>query len=213
MKKIIIIILLSSIYITGCQKLDLNPLSEGSSGNWYSTEQEFELALNDLYRPALWHVEATRVYNTDRFTDDWNQREYLYDYVAGTITSDWADSKNTWINTYKGIARANSILKNLNGAPENIPEEKLNQFKGEASFVRASFYSYLIFLYGDVPFLTGDITIEEAFETGRTDKNTILQQIYEDYDTAAKYLPDPDGNYQRITKGAAYAFKARQDTR
>ncbi len=212
MKKIIIIILLSSIYITGCQKLDLNPLSEGSSGNWYSTEQEFELALNDLYRPALWHVEATRVYNTDRFTDDWNQREYLYDYVAGTITSDWADSKNTWINTYKGIARANSILKNLNGAPENIPEEKLNQFKGEASFFRASFYSYLIFLYGDVPFLTGDITIEEAFETGRTDKNTILQQIYEDYDTAAKYLPDPDGNYQRITKGAAYAFKARTAT-
>src|SRR5699024_473916 len=109
---------------------------------------------NDLYRPDLWYVEGARVYNTDRFTDDWNQREYLYDYVAGTITSDWSDSKNTWINTYKGIARANKVLGSLDKVKGKIPNEKIEQFKGEASFFRASFYSYLIFLYGDVPFLT-----------------------------------------------------------
>src|SRR5699024_1963884 len=97
MNKYIRIIILLFVVFTGCQKLDLDPLSEGSSENWYSNEKEIEFALNDLYRPDLWYVEGARVYNTDRFTDDWNQREYLYDYVAGTITSDWSDSKNTWI--------------------------------------------------------------------------------------------------------------------
>ena len=213
MKKYIKILILSSLIFAGCQKLDLNPLSEGSSENWYSNEQEFELALNELYRPDLWYVEGARVYNTDRFTDDWNQREYLYDYVAGTITSDWADSKNTWINTYKGIARANTVLSKIDDARGKIPEGKLEQFKGEAAFFRASFYSYLIFLYGDVPLVTKNITIDEAFETGRTDKDVILQQIYNDYDTAAKYLPEtPSGSAQRVTKGAAYAFKARTAT-
>lgn len=211
MKKYLkIISLLSIVAFAGCQKLDLNPLSEGSSENWYSNEQEFELALNDLYRPALWYIEARRAYNTDRFTDDWNQREYLYDYVAGTITSDWVDSRDTWINTYKEIARANKVLINLDRVKGKIPNEKIQQFKGEASFFRASFYSYLVFLYGDVPLITKDVTIEEAFEAGRTDKNEILKQIYNDYDTAAKYLPTPsEGGIQRVTKGAAYAFKAR----
>src|SRR5690625_2983870 len=129
--KNIFVISFAILLIVGCQKLDLNPLSEGSSDNWFSNEKEFELALNDLYWDALWYVEGRRVYNTDRFTDDWNQREYLYDYVAGSITSDWADSKNTWINTYKGIARANRVLENLDRVEGIVPDEKINQYKGE----------------------------------------------------------------------------------
>ena len=214
MKKIINILTIAaaSVFFAGCQKLDLNPLSEGSSENWFSNEKEFELALNDLYRPELWYVEACRAYNLDRYTDDWSQREQLYEYASGNITSDWSDSKNTWINTYKGVSRANIILNNVEKVKGSIPEEKLNQFKGEASFFRGVFYSYLVFLYGDVPFFTKDITIEEAFAMGRTDKDIVLQQIYADFDTAAKYLPPPGSGVRRITDGAAYAFKARVAT-
>lgn len=196
---------------TGCQELDLNPLSEGSSENWYNNEKEVTLALNDLYRSAIWHVEGTRLYNTDRWTDDWNQREYLYDWVAGSITGEWADARNTWINTYKGIARANTILSSLEDGVENIPEERLNQLRGEANFFRACFYSYLVFMYGDVPLVTGHVAIDEAFAIGRTDKDMILEQIYNDFDAAIEHLPidNSGGGQQRVTKGAAYAFKAR----
>ncbi|MFB5944238.1 RagB/SusD family nutrient uptake outer membrane protein [Albibacterium profundi] len=210
MKKIIISILSLLVFTTSCQKLDLNPLSEGSSENWYKTEDEVIMALNDLYRDALWYVEGARLYNTDRWTDDWNQREYLYDWVAGSITSEWSDSRNTWANTYKGITRANTILSNLENGQANIPETRLNQLRAEAYFFRASFYSYLVFMYGDVPLLTDYITIEEAFTTGRTDKAIVLEQIYKDFDTAIEFLPISDS--QRITKGAAYAFKARVAT-
>lgn len=210
MKKTILSIISVLILTTGCQKLDLNPLSEGSSENWFKNENEIDLALFDLYRDELWYVEGNRLFNTDRFSDDWNQREYLYDWIAGSVTGEWGDSEKTWANTYKGIARANTILASLDNAEGVVSEEKLNQFRGEASFFRAAFYSYLIFLYGDVPFVTDYITIEEAFETGRTDKDIILEQIYKDFDVAIENLPEAySGGLKRATKGAAYAFKAR----
>lgn len=209
MKKIIVSMMLVFLMMTGCQRLDLNPLSEGSSENWYKNEEEITLALNELYRGVLWYAEGYRLFVTDRFTDDWNQRDYLYDWVAGSITGEWNDTRHTWLNTYKGIARANTILNSLDNAAENLTEERLNQLRGEASFFRASFYSYLIFLYGDVPLVTEYMTIEEGFATGRTDKNVVLEQIYRDYDVAIEYLPVSHIGVQRVTKGAAYAFKAR----
>lgn len=213
MKKLAIFTISALLLTTGCQKLDLNPLSEGSSENWYTNETEIRLALDDLYRDELWYVEGWRLFNTDRFSDDWNQREYLYDWVSGAVTGEWGDAEKTWANTYKGIARANTILANIDRAKNNVPEVKLNQFKGEASFFRACFYSYLIFLYGDVPLITDYISIEDAYQMGRVDKNTILQQIYDDFDVAIQYLPTTYGNdYKRATKGAAYAFKARAAT-
>ena len=53
---------------SACVNLDLYPLSEGSSENWYSNEQEITLALNALYARAMWNNETTRLFNTDRFT-------------------------------------------------------------------------------------------------------------------------------------------------
>ena len=44
--------------MTACADLDLNPLSEGSSENWYHDETEIEMALNDLWRPDFFPIDA-----------------------------------------------------------------------------------------------------------------------------------------------------------
>jgi hypothetical protein len=197
------------LFFTGCQNLDLNPLSQGSTENWYSNEQELTMALSDLYRGALWYWECNRLFHSDRYSDDWNQREYVYDWVAGTFNGKTASVGTMWLNTYKSITRANTILASLEHAKGNISDELLQRFEGEAHFFRAVFYTYLITLWGDVPFYTEYLSIEESFEIGKTDKYTILQQIYEDFDRAADRLPKSYSGQQRATKGAAYAFKAR----
>lgn len=209
MKKILFITLISFVLITSCTELDLNPLSEGSSENWYSDEIEITLSLNDLYREYLWDLELN--FQTDRWTDDWNQRQYSYDFSAGTITSEWSQAEDTWLNTYKGISRANTIINNLSNAEGNIVEDMITRMKAEACFFRACFYAKLIALWGDVPFYTETLSIDEAFDIGRTDKNTILQQVYEDFDFAAQNLPLDYGaaELKRVTKGAALAMKAR----
>lgn len=90
-----------------------------------------------------------------------------------------------------------------------MSEDQILQYQAEASFFRAVAYSYLTFLYGDVPFYTEWISLKDAYAMGKTSKATVLEQVYKDFDTAIKYLPSSYSGVKRITKGMAYAFKAR----
>ena len=209
MKKAIFSILAAAALMTACVDLDLTPKSQGSSENWYSNSQELELSLNALYRPVMWYTEAWRLWPTDRWTDDWSQRTQTYDWLGGTISTTWSEGSKHWANYYKGIARANTIIQSVDKAKENLSEAQITQYVGEAKFFRASFYTYLITLFGDVPFYTDYMTLEEAYEMGRTDRNYILEQIYKDFDDAAEALPLSYSGAQRATKGAALAMKAR----
>ncbi|MEX2336418.1 MAG: RagB/SusD family nutrient uptake outer membrane protein [Fulvivirga sp.] len=208
MRKIIYIIIFLPFFY-GCEELDLNPLSEGSSENWYSDETEIELSLNDLYRTYLWDLEINLI--AERMTDNWTQRQSVRPFSAGSINSEWSRSEDLWLSTYKGITRANTILSSLDNAEGKVSDEKLEQFAAEAYFFRAVFYSRLAFFYGDVPYYTGYITIDEAFEMGRTDKEAIMENAYKDFDIAIRDLPVEYGGSElkRATKGAAMAFKAR----
>ncbi|MDR0429646.1 MAG: RagB/SusD family nutrient uptake outer membrane protein [Tannerellaceae bacterium] len=205
-------ILLTSILFTlipaACADLDLNPLSEASNENWYSDQTEVEMALNDLYRSYAWFLEHN--FETDRWTDDWAQRQYIYDYQVGAVSSEWDKSRTMWSYSYRAISRANRVLENIYKIEETVAEEVLNRLKAEALFFRACFYSRLITLYGDVPLSTETLTIEKAFAMGRTSKETVLEQIYRDFDFAIEYLPlESSTDVKRTTKGAALAFKAR----
>ncbi|MEC3878115.1 RagB/SusD family nutrient uptake outer membrane protein [Parapedobacter sp. 10938] len=197
------------IFMLSCAKLDLVPLSEGSSENWYSDQTQIEMSLNDLYRTYVWHLEDG--FKTDRWTDDWAQRLVVYEFPAGAITSEWEESEAMWTDTYKGISRANRVIEGLDNAAEALPEETINRLRAEAAFFRAYFYAQLITLYGDVPFFQNTMTIEEAFELGREDAEIVLNAVYADFDYAIEHLPieNISADIRRVSKGAAIAMKAR----
>ena len=204
-----ILILLAALQLSSCVSLDLNPLDEASSDNWYSDTDDVQLSLNDFYRNYLYFLEAE--YFTDRRTDDWAQRDAIYDVASGTVDGEWSAASSMWNYTYKGVVRANMIDEALDKLEGSATAEEINMLRAEALFFRAFCYSRLITLFGDVPYYTTYITVEQARQMGRTDKNEILRHIYEDFDFAATYLPvenNSTGVY-RVTKGAAYALKAR----
>lgn len=207
--KHLIYILLLSLFISSCAKLDLNPLSEASSENWNQNEEQISMSLNDLYRDYLFYTEIN--VRLERFTDNWTHRQSPEDFSAGTINGRWSTAELVWTNQYKGIARANVILRAIEENDLDIPEENLNRFIGEARLMRAIFYAKLVFLYGDVPFPPKLYSIEESFDMERKDKREILDSIYKDFDYAASVLPKSYGGEElkRATKGMAYAFKAR----
>ena len=210
MKKYLISLIIIFLAITACEDLNLNPLSEGSSETWFSTKDEIRMSVNDLYRHAFWVPDLDNG-GRGSWTDDWTSRNTLSSITAGTINGEWGIVVERWRNSYKAIARANTILANLDKAVEDIPQETLNEFVAEARFIRASMYSYLISHWGDVPYYTEELDLDEAFTMGRTDKNVILQNIYTDYDYAIANLPESygSGESQRATKGAAMGMKAR----
>lgn len=209
MKNSFISLIAGVFLLSGCVDLNLNPLTQGSSENWFSNAQETEMALNALYGTNYWYFDASRVYNSDRWTDDWNQRDYMYDYLKGEISSKWSDAATHYAHFYQAVARANTILESVDRASDVLTQDQVNQYRGEASFFRAVAYSYLTFLYGNVPFYTKYITLEESYKMTNTPKATVLEQVYKDFDVAIKYLPDSYAGLKRVTKGAAYAFKAR----
>ncbi|WP_158861185.1 RagB/SusD family nutrient uptake outer membrane protein [Lunatibacter salilacus] len=205
MKTYIISVVLIAMGFVSCADLDLNPLSEGSSEAWYSNETEIEMSVNDLFRNVFWPG------LNDEWTDDYTRRESLTPITNATINGEWGVVNSVWSNTYKVIARSNTILANLHRVQGTVPEATVNGFAGNAHFIRAAKYGELVFLYGDVVYSTEILDLEEAFTLSRTDKMVIKAGVYEDFDRAAQLLPVSYGSSEnkKATKSAAYAMKAR----
>lgn len=188
-----------------CQSLDLNPLSQGSSETWNSTPEELEMSVNDLYKLVFWKKD------NDDWTDDWMFREVLTPITDATINSQTAFVSTWWKETYKAIARANTILENVDRLSSKLSEKQINRYVAEARFTRASMYALLIARFGNVVYTEQTLDISEALEMEQVKPELLLQKVYEDYDFAALHLEEeyPSNAVQRATKGAALALKAR----
>lgn len=216
MKKIFYLLMFASLICTSCvnSTLDLYPLAQPTAETWFSDETQIQFSLNDQYRPDWWKADEGICWAAQNtYTDDFYQRQTIPETKAGTITSQWGWSTNLWTNSYKSIARSNSILQALNSEKIKalIPSATLNKYIGEARFFRAAMYSKLISHFGDVVYSDQVISLDSAFSLGRIDKNTVLKKIYQDFDAAAAVLPQSyaASAAKRVTKGAALALKAR----
>jgi hypothetical protein len=91
-----------------------------------------------------------------------------------------------WANTYPAIFSCNAAIEGLNGSSGLTPAVK-QQLLGEAKFMRAFFYFYLVNLYGDVPLaLSSDYKINSSL--ARSSSATVYQQIIADLHDAQQSL-------------------------
>lgn len=194
-----------SLSLLSCQKLDLNPLSQGSSETWNSNAEELIMSLNDLYREDLW------LKDLDDWTDDWIYRDGLTDITNATINGQTGFVNTNWKNTYKNISRANTVLENMDRVVGVLPEAQIASYTAEARFVRASMYSYLLSHYRNVVYTDRTLSIDEAEAIDQSTPEEVLIKIYEDYDFAIANLKESysSNELKRATKGAALAMKAR----
>ncbi|WP_295728807.1 RagB/SusD family nutrient uptake outer membrane protein [uncultured Muribaculum sp.] len=192
---------------TSCADLDLQPLTQPSSGTWNSKLEEVRISVNDLYRDYPYNLEKR--WFTDGHTDDFSHRNKVYDVPSGTLSSTTGWIQTTWENTYKAISRCNRVLESLDELGYDSDEAK--RLAGEARMFRAFFYARLITLWGDVPFFTTAITIEEGRQMGRTPVADILPTIYSDYDYAIENLPESNvvNGIWRVNRYVAASLKCR----
>ena len=205
MKKIFLIIaIFSTITFPACVDLDLNPLSEGSSGNWYSTQQEIEMSVNDFYRTDFFSIDGMD------WGDDVTIRNTTSMVQNGTMTAEHGTVANRWQNYYKGIARALRLLNNMDNARSmGVSQANITQYEGEAYFYLGYAYGMLAFHWGDAILDKTGMTLDQAYSISRSPKAEVLAYSYQCLDEAAKRLPNTYSGKQRATKGAALAFKAR----
>ena len=79
MKKYGLLFIGSLFALTACHDLDLNPLSYGSTENWYSNETEIRMAVNELYKSVFWPMDERE---TTDWADDFCYRETLTEFRA-----------------------------------------------------------------------------------------------------------------------------------
>lgn len=134
-----------------------------------------------------------------------------YDPSNGRVT-------DTWGYYYTTIRRCNNLTENIGKVPA-LDSSLKRRIAAEARFIRAYAYFELLNWYGDVPFFTNVISMDESRTIGRTAKNQVLQFVQSELAAIRNDLPVNDysgapGGYAesdrgRITRGAAIAFSAR----
>jgi len=194
------------LLMTGCHKLDLNPLSDPSTGTFFSNENELTIAVNDLYRQPFISNDK------EDFSDNYWNRAFGGNTVTfGTMVSTDPDALALWTNSYKAIARANTILASIDRAKANTSASALTSIEAQARLSRAYEYSRLITHFGDVPLLNTTVSLSESYGLKRTSKEAVLTFIFSELDYAAANLPATYAANadQRFTRGTALAVKAR----
>lgn len=211
--------LLGILLITGmsaCQDaLEKLPLDAPSDETFFSNQAELELAINGAYRDLYW-ITGGCPYPMilDNTTDlGFLRSDFsgMQTFSRGAHTSETGGFSETWDRMYSGINRCNNLLENMERAREVVSGDFYNRIQAEASFLRAYYYSWLIGLYGDVPYVTViPESIDEA-KVPRAPKDQVIDGIFADLDMAAQILPESWGGSDegRATKGAALALKAR----
>lgn len=119
-------------------------------------------------------------------------------------------ASDTWKDLYRIVLNTNTLIARISNN-ESILEDERNDFVADARFVRALSYWHLTNLWGDVPYYTELLTLEEVSSLGRTDKDIILEGVLDDLEYAQanlknEYIEDEAG---RASKWAAALVEAK----
>ncbi|QIP14917.1 RagB/SusD family nutrient uptake outer membrane protein [Spirosoma aureum] len=211
MKKILPLIAVFSLLLTSCSKqfIEILPVDTVTVDVLYKTDKDYQDAVIGVY--GIFQDQYANMYyfGDIRGDDVWDE---LVKGTAGavdnfTLANDDALLINTWRNYYKAITRANALLERISTADASITNK--NRHTGEAEFLRALAYFDLVRIFGDVPFVTKSISIDESYKTPREKVDKIYDEIIiKDLLDAEAKLPasytGPDVG--RATKGAAKAL-------
>ena len=230
MKKITYLILAVAIstLLFSCDKfLDVEPQGAENSGNFFDTKENGQRSIIGLYDmlqldegagpDGQWMGHHHDFFMGDIRSDDAekgsNDGDYgeMWEMVEYTMTPQVGFAGNYWIHGYWGISRANYALDNLSTVTWD-PAVR-DRLIGEASFMRAYFYWYLVRIYGGVPLFTTSVNPSDFGAVKRASLNECYTQIAKDLTQAIEFLPEksaiPVAETGRVSKGADRALLAR----
>lgn len=216
-------ILIAGVYLlSGCNKL----LDAGSPDNKvitsqvYSNDSMAQAALIGIYFKMMESFGPFNGYMS-RYpglsTDDLNRTSVLADdqpFLSNTLASDNTFTWQTWTNSYFYIYQCNDLITGLTGNRAVTPALR-DQLMGEAYFLRAFSYFYLVNLFGDVPLvLTTDYS--KSANMARTPVYEVYDQMVQDLTQAQNLLTNTYATTQgfpsarvRVNRLAVKALLAR----
>ncbi|QGY46950.1 RagB/SusD family nutrient uptake outer membrane protein [Maribellus comscasis] len=207
MKKIlnIILVFIGLAGLSSCEEfLDRSPISDLDPQNFFRSESEIRSATLNIYT----YMDDLRMLRLEQYSDNCfgRKNKNAIAYTYGTHTPSLGIFEETWSENYQGIAQANLVINAEIG--EDVSDDLFNSYVGDAYFMRAWYYSDLLFLFGEVPIVTDAPSVTGDIFPAKSSIDDVKQQIINDLDEALKYLPvDPEKG--RASIGAAQMLKAK----
>jgi starch-binding outer membrane protein, SusD/RagB family len=212
----VLILLVFSFIQTSCKKfIAIEPPSTSiNSANVYSSDATAAAALTGIYdkmsveNRAITGLTMISIFpglSADEFSlFSGNLDANKTVSYKNQLTS--ATNPDIWSSCYSYIYYANAAIIGLNASQSLTPQVK-KQLLGEAYFMRAFCYYYLVNLYGDSPLvLTTDYSASASLP--RAGKSTIYKQITDDLTLAQSLL---NSNY--VTGNISTSYPTGQEER
>lgn len=198
------------IMLAGCSDFLDKTSSDYSSSGFYQSEAAIKSGAEGVYNYLYMELGYAIPFNIslDHYTGmAFERNENTTVGAGGGLNPDNNEVKTFWNKLYIVIARANSVIY---GSKEYIDGlgDNAHQYLAEVKVLRAFAYYNLIATYGDVPFFTDPVTIEQYKET-RVSREDILDFILTDLEESASALPWIATSRGRVDKAVAYGLKAR----
>lgn len=217
MKKIITILILplfiSGVFIS-CKKdfLDKQPLSQLSSGSFWKSDNDVQLALTGIYSGLQSQGSFYSYYKVwlDAYSD--NAYDAFDDFGFQESTIGQVDANHidgTFYNgPYSGISRCNYFLDNVGKAP--ISDAAKASYSAEAKFLRGMYYFDLLQAFGGVIVYKTSPTDVASSKIAQSSKADVLTFVKSDLDFAIANLSDVSyKSTGHAVKAAALAERAR----
>lgn len=213
MKKFLInisILLALGITFSSCSDFLDRESSDYSSTGFYKSEAAIMSGAAGVYNCLYMELAYALPFNVtmDHLTAMAMERnENTTVGAGGALNPDNATVQSFWQKLYTLTARANTVIS---GSKDNIDGlgDKAHQYIAEVRVLRAYAYYNLIATYGDVPFFTSLVTIDQ-YKDAKTSKAEIIDFILEELEQAAQVLPWTASERGRVDKAVAYGLKAR----
>ena len=207
------IVLFCFFVVIACEdNLDLEPLNSTTEETFFTSVKNLETALFGIYDALQQNgVFGDPIYlegMSDNCISEINFVADIWFYAAGDQVVATDEIVDFYHDNYILIQRANLLLDNIDEV-SGITDTNREIVRAEAKALRAISYMKLIYLFGDVPFLTTFTDRNEVLGLSRTSKDVILDFILQELSAAASVIDNAPISDGRLTKQAVLGFRAR----
>lgn len=212
---IVLILSMIGFFTQSCNDdiLDQTNGNTVAAGNFWQTESDAQNAVNGMFHPITNTFFWGRIIHTGALlrSDVFNIRPFGSNTAMSTLQGGPGAARwdtEIWGEPYKCIFRANAILENVTSEIDNS-----DLYLGQAYFMRAFSYWYLVNLFQNVPLLTETPKVQEDFFPTQSSPEAVWDQIISDLEEAENRLPASWGpeDAGRPTSAAASAMKGKSE--